>query len=392
VRGFTNNEIATIRYLLYPYKVQITDEFDDADVVVGTNDFSDFSKPLVKVSTRSTLRDLCENAIDDGNGIAELPSVLIQRCTEKFTRVLNPKIAFTYKVATRMAFRYNLIPSSIRSWFLRKHDADLSLTNHLTNEIARKALVDAFRIIGLRLERKRPPALFVTHDIDTAKGLDNAPSLKAIEETLAIQSIWFLPSDEYPISGQIAKQLVDGSTIGSHDVRHDGRLIHIKKHDELVERLTRSKLKLQDIFGTSVKCFRAPLLQCSQEIVAALNEAGYEADFSIPCWEPAHPSSMGGFGIESVHDFEINGVIEHPLTLFQDHQVLFVLRMSTHEAIKFWMKQAEIVHALQGDIVLLIHPDFSFSQELDAYKELLKSLQTLSSSEQQFERLPVECN
>jgi len=257
------------------------------------------------------------------------------------------------------------------------HKIDANLSQHLAIEKARKMLVDAFEALGLRLQRKSRPSLLITHDVDTEKGLEKALSLKAVEDKLDLQSTWFLPSEQYRIPRDIAKSLAAGSTIGSHDLEHDSRLIHCRDHGRLVERLRKSKLRLETIFDTEVRCFRSPLLQFSSWIVSGLKAAGYELDFSLPCWEPVHPQTMGGFGIESVQPFEIDGVVEIPLTLFQDHQVLNVMGFNTHQATKFWYEQAELIRSFGGDIVLLVHPDYSFSKDLDQYKRLLQSLSEL---------------
>jgi hypothetical protein len=83
---------------------------------------------------------------------------------------------------------------------------------------------------------------------------------------------------------------------------------------------------------------------------------------------------MGGFGVEMAQGFQVGGVIETPLTLFQDHQVLNVLGMNIREVIKLWLDQAHVLRLLDGDLVLLIHPDYSFSRDLQSYRRLLVSL------------------
>jgi peptidoglycan/xylan/chitin deacetylase (PgdA/CDA1 family) len=287
---------------------------------------------------------------------------------------MSPRIAFMYKLATRLPSQYNIVPSSIRSRLLRMRDLDSNLSHHLANETARKILVEAFDLLGFHLERKNPPSLLITHDVETETGLKRTLSLKAVEDELGIQSTWFLPSDEYEIPVPIARELGDGSVIGSHDIKHDGRLVHIHTYDELVERLRKSRLTLEGIFEKHIRSFRSPLLQFSRKIVTGLGEAGYEFDFSLPTWEPIHPATMSGFGVESVHAFQIEGIVEIPLTLFQDHQVLNVLGMNTREASKFWVEQGKLIRLFDGDIVLLIHPDYYFSRDLRTYKELLRSL------------------
>jgi hypothetical protein len=90
---------------------------------------------------------------------------------------------------------------------------------------------------------------------------------------------------------------------------------------------------------------------------------------------------MSGFGIESIQPFQIDGILEFPLTLFQDHQLLNVMRMSTSEAVKFLLRQARMIHMLHGDIVLSVHPDYAFSRDLSEYRRLLSSLIELQREE-----------
>jgi len=360
-------------YLLYPYDVELSGEADGSDLIICRGSFLNSSRPLIRVSTHATSSDrLCP--MDCCDGIVDLPYDLIRASSERFEEVMNPRVAFMYNLATNLPFPYNIVPLPIRSRLLRLRNLDSNLLNHLANEAARKILTEAFNVLGFQLQRKNPPSLLITHDVESEKGLRRALSFKAVEDDLNVQSTWFLPSHEYPIRRAIAAELADGSTIGSHDVKHDGKLIHIQRHKELVQRMTESRLKLEEIFGKEVKCFRSPLLQFSRKIVSALNEAGYRFDFSLPCWEPVHPLTMSGFGIESVQAFELDGVVEIPLTLFQDHQLLNLLGMDTGDAIKLWVEQANLIRSFEGDIVLLIHPDYSFSRDLQKYRDLLTIL------------------
>jgi hypothetical protein len=378
--GFTEDEMAALGYLLYPYDVEVRRHRDDSDITIcrGAH-VSDLSKPLIRVrdgldSKRGNLEPSSEN------GIVDLPLDLILASCEKFRRALNPRISLIYKMSTSLPFRYNLVPSPIRNLLLRAREVDANLSRHFTNEIARKLLVKAFSDLDVELKRKNPPRLLVTHDIETKKGLGKALALKSVEESLDLRSIWFLPSHEYSIPRDIATDLADGSRIGSHDIRHDGKLIHIRSSDQLVARLKNSRLMLENVFEKEVTCFRSPLLQFSCKIAAALRGAGYKSDFSIPCWEPVHPTTMTGFGIESAQGFELDGIVEFPLTLFQDNVVLNVLQMNTREAVKFWMEQAKLIAQFDGDLVLLVHPEYSFSRELREYRELLCRLLELQVS------------
>jgi len=336
---------------------------------------------VIQVRTTSEGTRQNQEPVCYGNGIVDIPSATISRCSDKFEMVMNPNLSLAYILSTKLPIQYNRFPSSARKWVLAMHKADSDLSRHLATDIARRMLVEAIRLLGFRLQRKNPPAFLVTHDVETEEGLRRAGSLKRVEEEFNIHSTWFLPSDEYPIDRDIAKELASGGTIGSHDLKHDGKLIHIRRRAELIERMTQSRLRLEQITGADIRCFRAPLLQSSIRILSVLHEAGYALDFSIPCWEPVYPLTMSGFGIESSQAFEINGVVEIPLTLFQDHQVLNVLGMSTAEAIRLWTNQAALIRSFDGDIVLLVHPDYSFSRDLPRYRHLLESLLEIASDE-----------
>jgi hypothetical protein len=363
--------------MLYPYRVEFSDQAH-ADLTICKGASSESHNPSIRIPTpndKSALESEPHNTAQ-----VELPFDLVEASSSRIEMALNPRIALQYVLATHFPFQYNRLPSVLRDLFLRSRRVDTGLTQHLGIENFRRIFLDAVNELGFSLQRRSPTSLIITHDVDTEKGLQRALPLKNMEDQLGISSTWFLLSEEYNLPQRLVEDLAQNTTIGSHDIRHDGRLIQVKRIEELVRRLSRSRLKLETIVGKPVKCFRSPLLQFNGRILSALREAGYESDFSAPCWEPVHPSTMSGFGTESVQPFEFEGIVEHPLTLFQDHQVLQVLRMSTREAIKLWIDQARLVRSLDGDIVLLVHPDYGFSQDLDAYRQLLASLMEIQHS------------
>jgi hypothetical protein len=377
---FAASEIEVLKYLLCSYDVRLNADVDLADVIICRDNSRNLSKPAIKISRQPEPNRTIETTNNE-DGIVDLPYDLIGECLARYERAMEPRISLRYRLITRLPIQYNTLPSSIRSRFLKMQKIDADLSKHLRNEIARRTLINAFGHLGFSLRRRRPPELLITHDIDSERGLRRAEAFHKIEEGLRITSTWFLPSDDYPISRTDAEELGENSRIGSHDVKHDGRLIHIKTHDKLVERLMSSKRRLETIFGREVSCFRSPLMQFNRKILRALGDAGYKCDFSIPCWEPVHPTTMGGFGIESAQSFEIDNVIEYPLTLFQDHQLLNVLGMSTQKAAKFILEQAALIRSFDGDIVLSVHPDYKFSEDLPRYRQLLISLQEMQNSD-----------
>jgi hypothetical protein len=306
-----------------------------------------------------------------------LPFDLVRKSWTLFNSALNCTPSTLYRLLTRMPLQYNVAPSALRSWFLHARLPSYNPSLHISNETNLKILIQALDSLGFQMVSKRPPALIVTHDVDTKKGLKRTLAMKSVDDDLELQSIWFLPSDEYPLDKNIIKDLVNGSTIGSHDVKHDGRLINIKKRAALVKRLRESKLKIEAATESEVSCFRSPLLQFNGRIVAALKEAGYSDDFSAPSWEPAHPSVMTGFGVEFFHEFEISGISLHPLSLLQDHQTLHILDLTLGEGVKVWLEHARLISSYRGDIVLLVHPDYDFAKDLHLYRQLLSDLKEI---------------
>jgi peptidoglycan/xylan/chitin deacetylase (PgdA/CDA1 family) len=362
--------------------MELTEE-ERSDLVICRGACTDLGKPQIRISGALHARDDYAKLEYHGNGIVELPSELINACSKRLEAARNPKIALTYAFSTRLPFRYNKLPSSIRNRLLSTRIASMDFSEHFTLERARRILLEAFALLGFRLIRKNPPSLLVTHDVETERGLRRAPSLKEIENDLGVKSTWFVPSHDYPIDSTIAAKLANNSVIGSHDIKHDGQLIQIRNRSKLVERLIASRDRLKEIFGQEIRCFRAPFLQFSSEILSALRDAGYSSDFSLPCWEMIYPPTMSGFGIECVQAFEMEAIVETPLTMVQDHQLLNVMGMNVDESIKLWLEQARLVRSFEGDLVLLIHPDYSFSRELEAYRKLLISLIELNSHSDQ---------
>jgi hypothetical protein len=313
--------------------------------------------------------------VDGYAGVREFQeSELFASCMDIVGRTLSPKLAARYKLATLLPVSYRLSPGWLRSKVLRGSMDDSETEAHSTLELAREELVRLFRDSGHDLKEKRRPMLVVTHDIDNEEGFRRAVAMKSIDDELGLKSIWFIPSDQYHFDQQGVRDLACNSFIGSHDTMHDGKLIQIGDKTRLAQRLRKSKERLENVFSNDVRCFRAPLLQFSRTILKGVKEAGYAFDFSLPSWEPAHPSVMGPFGLEYFHGFNLEGVAEVPLTLLQDHQALFVMGLSPKEAIYQWKRQAEFVLSVGGDLVLLVHPDYWSSNELEAYKELLTTL------------------
>src|SRR2546427_8711138 len=166
--------------------------------------------------------------------------------------------------------------------------------------------------------------LTVSHDVETRRGLDVGwPNLARIERAEGIRATWNVPSNRYPLSASDFNHMALDGEIGGHDTRHDGRLILLGLEDK-VRRLRLCKSRLEQLSMGEVRGFRSPLLQHGRELIQALAEAGFRFDSSAPSWEPLSPTSLHSHGVGTVFPFKIDGVVEIPVSLPQDHQLVRV--------------------------------------------------------------------
>jgi hypothetical protein len=195
--------------------------------------------------------------------------------------------------------------------------------------------------------------------------------MKKIESKYDIGSAWYIPSKRYKLEGSIIKEIGYHGEIGVHDTKHDGKLAHLAK-EKLVERVSQARNSIETIIEHKIEGFRAPVLQHNQQILSALKESGYRYDTSIPTWEPKHPFTMKPHGIGTIYPISMNGLIEIPLTLPQDHQLLYVLGLTPEEVMRTWATMATLIRELGGVCMFLVHPDYKFGDpNTNLYEELL---------------------
>ena len=288
---------------------------------------------------------------------------LVEEFKHKLEQKLNVKPSLLYKLVVCNVVPYRAVPPAIRNLLLRTRKA--SLDNYIEKLELERIRKEFMKRIGAQ---KLQPMYLITHDIDTEKGLRRALKLKKVEDKYGVKSIWFIPTGEYKLDKKIVKELAEDHEIGSHDVKHDGKLILLEK-EEIVKRLKESKKLLEQIIEKEVKWFRAPLLQHNMKIIQAIKEAGYKYSSTSPAWEPVHPVTMKPYGVELLDPVKVNDVIEIPVTLPQDHQMLHVIGLSSKKSVEKWMN---MINELNETAVLLIHPDY----ELNAnhYKNIVKAL------------------
>ena len=288
-----------------------------------------------------------------------------------------------FRLVTKIPFSYRAIPSFIRNRAFRAPDAVAELTEDKLSPVeclrtiflASLVVATGFAIPRIAFWRKgKSHALAITHDVETRLGLEEGAGRCAeIESKLGVRSTWNIPSERYPISSQLLISLASAGEIGGHDTKHDGRLI-FESFENKAERVGRCKARLESLCKKEVRGFRSPLLQHGRELLGALGKAGYLYDSSAPSWEPLSPTSLREHGVGTVFPFFVSGVLEIPVSLPQDHQLIRVSGLAASEAVEELFRVSRWIRGVGGACVLLVHPDYEFGQPENAaeYYRLLE--------------------
>jgi hypothetical protein len=295
--------------------------------------------------------------------------------------------SWRFRFLTRMPLSYNVIPSSIRNRVFRAKKSLATFREETLGPVeclrtiflASIAVVSGKKIPRIGFWRRgKTYSLAVSHDVETQIGLeDGASRLVEVERELDIRSTWNIPSHRYPLSSQLLTSLAKTGEVGGHDTKHDGRLL-FEGHKNKVERLSRCKERLELLSKSEVRGFRAPLLQHGRETLDAIGKAGYRYDSSVPSWEALSPTSLKPHGVGTVFPFSVSGLVEVPVSLPQDHQLIRVGGLGIDQAVDRLLEVSRWVKGIGGACVLLVHPDYEFGQEAGQgeYHRLLESFRS----------------
>ena len=299
---------------------------------------------------------------------------------------LEPNPSRRFKIVTQLPLSYKLVPSFIRnrSFSSPKGLSELTQENLGPIECLRTIFLASLVSVAGPIprigfwRRGKSYALAVTHDVETETGLRvGAPRMLETEQGLGIRSTWNIPSERYSIDAERVMQLAKTGEVGTHDTKHDGRLI-LSAEESMVARLSSCKKRLEKLSEQKIRGFRAPLLQHSPAMLRSLSRAGYEFDSSCPSWEMLSPTSFRPHGVGTVFPFYAENVLEIPVTLPQDHQLIRVAGQTPAEASDSVVKVSRWIRGVGGACVLLTHPDYEFANEqnVDVYSKLLKAFQS----------------
>ena len=331
---------------------------------------------------KSNPRDNLSTATELNDNLLFLSLDIVKEYNEILDETLNAKPSTVYRLLTSLQAPYTLAPKRLRDLFMRRHlgQEGIIFCDKLSLDALRFTLVKAIeKLSEKKLRRKnwngKRYACTMTHDIDTRNGLQKAKVVKKLEEKYDVPSAWYIPSKHYKLNHEIVEELANYGEVGAHDTRHDGKLVQLSQQ-KLLGRLREAKQALEKIINCSVEGFRAPLLQHSPGILRGLKEVGYSYDTSIPTWEPRHPRTMRPHGLGTTYPMFFNGVTEIPISVVQDHQLLYVLGMKPKEVIAEWLSMIAVIKELGSCCVLLSHPQYKLfdTDNLSVYEELLNTI------------------
>lgn len=205
-------------------------------------------------------------------------------------------------------------------------------------------------------------ALVLTHDVETAEGLNRCYQLAELEERLGFRSSFnFVPGD-YAVPARLRKHLTDhGFEIGVHGLHHDNNPFRsesvFRKQSVEINRT----LKEWDAVG-----FRSPSMYHNLEMLHYLNIEYDASTFDTDPFEP-QPDGMGTIFPFWVPDRgRKKGYVELPYTLPQDF-LLFVLMQQKN--IDIWKKKLDWIIDHGGMALFITHPNYISFNKTVGYDE-----------------------
>ena len=205
-------------------------------------------------------------------------------------------------------------------------------------------------------------ALVLTHDVETAKGLNRCIPLAEIEESLGFRSSFsFVPGD-YPVPETLRQDLTDrGFEIGVHGLHHNKNPFQSKQIFKKQSIDINRYLKEWGAVG-----FRSPSMHHDLELLHQLDIEYDSSTFDTDPFEP-QPDGMGTiFPFWVSNQDPDKGYVELPYTLPQDF-LLFILMQEKN--IDTWKKKLEWIADYGGMVLLNVHPDYISTDQQPKYDQ-----------------------
>ncbi len=223
-------------------------------------------------------------------------------------------------------------------------------------------------------------ALMMTHDVEGKSGAMRCQQLMDLDDSIGLKSAFQLvPEGAYDFEGLLGRIRERGFETNIHDLGHDGSLYQNQDSFRQCVQKVNAYAREHGIEG-----FRAGSMYRRQDWFGLLN---FQYDMSVP--NAAHLEPQKG-GCCTVLPYFVGEILELPLTMVQDHGLLYILRK---RSLEFWKSQIEMVYRHNGLISFIVHPDYMAKpEERRIYAELLAHITHLQRERGVWLALPGEIN
>lgn len=235
-------------------------------------------------------------------------------------------------------------------------------------------------------------ALVLTHDVETARGVERCRMIMDIEEQLGFRSVFNFVPERYKVPAELRQEMVRrGFEVGVHGLRHDMTLY--RSEDEFKRQAQEINQYVEEWGSVG---FRSPYMMRNLEWIRDYLNIEYDSSsFDTDPFEP-QPDGVGTIFPFIVDDKRCSrpGYVELPCTLPQDLN-LFVLLGET--GIDVWKRKLDWIAACGGMALFDTHPDYMQVQThmaadeypVQRYEEFLKHVR-VRYIDQYWHALPCE--
>jgi len=213
-----------------------------------------------------------------------------------------------------------------------------------------------------------PTPVLLTHDLDSAEGLENlVEKFLDLEEGAGARSTNFIVPCAWPLDfGLLDVPPARGHFLGIHGHDHSNRTPFVS-HSERKQRLDAAR-PLIERYG--MEGYRAPSLIRTRALLECLGDY-YRYDSSMPTSGGLFPTPNNGCA--SARPFCVENVVEIPISLPRDGSLRF-LGYEPGEILELWIDCAKQISRSGGVVVLLTHCEKRFSGNADmlhVYRDFL---------------------
>ena len=225
----------------------------------------------------------------------------------------------------------------------------------------------------------RSSCAIMTHDVETASGLNFARELMDINDSFGIKSSFqMIPDARYEVNeARLGNICSRGFEINVHDLKHDGHLF------DDYEQFLRAAERINEYarrFGS--KGFRSGALYRNQDWYHAFS---FAYDMSVP--NVGHLDPQPG-GCCTVMPYFVGNILELPLTTTQDYSLFNILGVYS---LDLWQEQIGHIMKQHGLISFIVHPDYlDTTRAKHTYTALLAYLAELRQTSGIWTALPRE--